>query len=327
VVGRDSLAVDSAGAAMISIAWEEWKGIQVWMSGLDVRDDMYAPTVPFVMRRFTEAYEGLWEDYYKDASVGDERTEFKDDWSQPPFDQLFEQYHYTGFFGPVYPYAVSSSNIITVGGPLANLASWYYNDFTDALVFTNIEAGFFSASCWAHTAFPTVESKTIWGLDGDKWPEWELWYNSTTVDDDVGHAIISTYKDKNETVGFIVYGYTAEDTYYASYILRGGLLLWLQEIQDGSTTLIVEFDYDNTYPTTENDADDYIHGIHPIGVHIAEVLGKFTECTGFDTNFKTHQYYVNKAAAQSRVEARADSYGLCYKLVDICWCAQVHPDP
>ena len=40
----------------------------------------------------------------------------------------------------------------------------------------------------------------------------ELWYSSTDVNDDVGHAIIPTYNDLNGTVGFIVYGYTAEDT-------------------------------------------------------------------------------------------------------------------
>ena len=39
-------------------------------------------------------------------------------------------------------------------------------------------------------------------------------------------------------------GYTAEDTYYACYALRGGLLAWLQDIQMGATTIILEIDYD-----------------------------------------------------------------------------------
>ncbi len=55
-----------------------------------------------------------------------------------------------------------------------------------------------------------------------------LWYNSTDVDDNMGYAIVATYKDINETIGYIVYGYTAEDTYYACYALRGGLLPWTQ---------------------------------------------------------------------------------------------------
>ena len=143
-------------------------------------------------------------------------------------------------------------------------------------------------------------------------PDNELWYNSTTTDDDVGHAIISVYKDLNETTGFIVYGYTAEDTYYACYALRGGLLDWLQYVQDGTTTLILEIDYSD---------------LHPVQFHIAESLGLFTECTGFDTNFKTSDYYDNIDIAIRNVESNADNLGICYKLVDIEWCAQVHPDP
>ena len=45
-------------------------------------------------------------------------------------------------------------------------------------------------------------------------PDDDLWYNRTTVDDSVGYAIVSTYKDLNETVALIVYGYIAEDIYY-----------------------------------------------------------------------------------------------------------------
>ena len=29
----------------------------------------------------------------------------------------------------------------------------------------------------------------------------------------------------------------------------------------------------------------------------------------------------------AKVEDKANILGLCYKLVDIDWCAQVHPDP
>jgi hypothetical protein len=73
-------------------------------------------------------------------------------------------------------------------------------------------------------------------------------------------------------VGFVVYGYTAEATYYACYVLRGGLLAWLQDIQMGSTTIIFEIDYED---------------LHPVAFHVKEVLGPFTECTGAYTNFKT----------------------------------------
>jgi hypothetical protein len=140
----------------------------------------------------------------------------------------------------------------------------------------------------------------------------ELWYSSPTVDDNVGYALVATYKDLNETVGFIVYGYTAEDTYYASYAIRGGLLPWLQEVQCGTTAIILEIDYEE---------------LHPVGFHVKEALGRFTECTGFYTNFKDEMYYTNIDTAMGNVECEASSLGLGYKLVDIGWCAQLHPDP
>jgi len=143
-------------------------------------------------------------------------------------------------------------------------------------------------------------------------PDDELWYDSTTVDDDVGYAIVSTYKDLNETVGFIVYGYTAEDTYYTCYALRGGGLEWLQYIQPGVTTILLRIEYGE---------------LHPVGFHVEEFLGVFTECTGFNTNFKTECYYDNLEGGTGEVEQKAADLGLCYKLVDISFCGQVHPDP
>ena len=140
----------------------------------------------------------------------------------------------------------------------------------------------------------------------------ELWYSSDNVEDKIGYALVSTYKDLNETTGFVVYGYTAEDTYYACYALRGGLLAWLQQLQPGATSILLEIDYED---------------LHPIQYHVVECLGPFTECTGFMTNFKTTDYYTNYEAAKAAVEAEAMGLGICYKLVDIGWCAQVHPDP
>ena len=57
-------------------------------------------------------------------------------------------------------------------------------------------------------------------------------------------------------------------------------------------------------------------------------LGKQSnQNTGFYTNFKDTDYSYNKDQARMSVEAEAMSLGLCYKLVDIEWCAQLHPDP
>ena len=80
----------------------------------------------------------------------------------------------------------------------------------------------------------------------------------------------------------------------------------------GTTTILLEIDYDK---------------LHPVRFHVVESLGPFTECTGFDTNFKTSDYYTNLAIAEGNVVDEAARLGICYKLVDIEWCAQVHPDP
>jgi hypothetical protein len=332
-VGRDSRAVDSAGAAMVSIAWEEWKGKQVWLSGLDMQDDMYGPTVPWVLRNFSHQYD-VPNDSVMDYFYNEPRTVWyhdgtkyrvalKDDWCNPPFDEVKEYYDKYGDLPRHYPYAISSANIIATGGPYANLVSWYFNDFTDAFVFSTYEAGFYAPGCWSRTSQVTVPSVTIWGEAGDKWTADELWYNSTTIDDDYGHAIVSTYKDLNETKGFIVYGLQGEDTYYACYAIRGGLLNWIQNLQPGVTTLVLKFNYMNS----DNKFAKTYKGPHPVGIHVSECVGTITECTGFDTNFKTGDYDDNVEKVREGIEWLAKSYGICYKLVDISWCAQVHPDP
>ena len=297
VVGEPSLASDSIGTGMIAAAWSDWKNKETWLSGLDIQAEDFGPTMPYTMRRFTDGLEGRL-DFHYDHEGGDLRSAFKDDWCTPD-----------GYEGEstIYPYAISSSNIIVVGGPLANLAAEYFNDFTDALVFTEYGDGFYAPGCWARTAQDHWQNKAMVDVVGDK-----LWYDSTTVDDDVGYAIISTYKDLNETVGFIVYGYTAEDTYYASYALRGGGLPWLQLIQEGVTTVLLEIDYSD---------------LHPVAFHVREFLGPFTECTGAYTNFKTDDYYSNVNCGTDTIEQEAAELGLCYKLVDIGFCGQVHPDP
>jgi hypothetical protein len=67
--------------------------------------------------------------------------------------------------------------------------------------------------------------------------------------------------------------------------------------------------------------------LHPVAFHVREFLGPFTECTGAYTNFKTSDYYDNVNCGIDEIEAEADELGLCYKLVDISFCGQVHPDP
>jgi hypothetical protein len=299
VVGRDSAAVDSAGAAMISAAWQEWKHKEVWLSGLDMKETEYGPTVPWVMA-IMDGDGSEKTDYKYNYTGGDYRMAFRDDWCTP-WDWDGEE---------IYPYAISSSNIIVVGGPFANQAAMYFNDFTDAMIGTGYGEGFYAPGCWARTSQPSINQPRSTVHD-------DLWYDSTTIDDTIGHAIVSTYLDLNGTVGFIVYGWTGEDTYYASYAIRGGLLYWLQELQDGVTTLVLEFEYDVGDGT----------GPHPVVTHIAESLGTITECTGLGTNFKDAEWEDRLMGKSMDIEMRASDYGLCYKLVPIDWCSEVHPDP
>ena len=296
VIGDFAAPSDSLGSAMLSSAWGDWKNKEVWLSGLDISATELAPSIPWVQRNFTRI-DADEKDFYYMEPPDDQRASFRDDWCTPDY--------WDG--ETIYPYAISSSSMIVVGGPLANLAADYFNDFTDAKVFTEYGDGFYATGCWARTVLDHYKGKTLVDV-----PDNELWYSSVDVDDDVGYALISTYKDLNETTGFIVYGYTAEDTYYACYALRGGLLDWLQYVQPGTTSIILEIDYSD---------------LHPVQFHVSECLGLFTECTGFETNFKTSDYYGNYTVAKEMVETNANMLGLCYKLVDIDWCAQVHPDP
>jgi hypothetical protein len=297
VLGENSHASDSLGAAMLATGWSDWKNIEVWLSGLDI-DSAMAPSIPVTLRKFADTEDPNRLNYHYDHAGGDHRAAFRDDWCTPDdWDGSWE----------IYPFAISSSDLLIVGGPIANEAAAYFNDFTDAMVFTGYGDGFYAPGCWARTTQDHYQ-----GMDFVDVMDDELWYNSVTTDDDIGHAIVSTYKDLNETVGFVVYGYTAEDTYYTCYALRSGLIPWMQKLQEGTTTLIIEIDYSD---------------LHPVQFHVTESLGRFTECTGFETDFKDSTYYCNLGNAEQAVINEANGAGLCYKLIDIEWCAQLHPDP
>ncbi|MFH1180236.1 MAG: hypothetical protein V1710_07745 [Candidatus Bathyarchaeota archaeon] len=298
IIGENSHASDSLGSAMLASAWGDWKNKETWLTGLDIQSKEIGPTIPWTMCSFDTALTPDRLNYQYDYVAGDHRSAFRDDWCTPDdWDKSTT----------IHPYAVSSSGIAIVGGPIASQAAEYFNDFTDALIFTGYGEGFYAPGCWARTTQDHYQGKTLVNVPDD-----ELWYSSPTTGDDVGYAIVSTYKDLNETVGFLVYGYTAEDTYYTCYALRGGLLPWLQQLQCGTTTIILEIDYSD---------------LHPVGFHVKECLGTITECTGFYTNFKDMEYSSNLETAETAVESEAMNLGICYKLVNIEWCAQLHPDP
>jgi len=219
VVGRDSAAVDSAGAAMVSEFFNlPWNSIGVRMSGLDMQDTKWGPVTPFV---FAPLRAGLLpaRDAYRDAAWGPNtgRAALRDDWCSHQVEEVW-----------VNGVPISSSNIIGVGGFYANHLLEYLNDFTDAY-FDKTSDKIETLSCWSKNTYaPTF----VAGVQ-------------TT-----GYGVITVHKDLNGTAYFGVWGYTGQDTYYTTWFLWNSGLNNLWSLPEGVTTLILEFDY-TVHPTDE----------------------------------------------------------------------------
>lgn len=177
-VGKDSHPVDSIGSAMVTEAFDSIKGIPVWKPGLDMYESS-TPTVPSLLRKFGAG--DTRADYYYSAT--DHRLALKDDWSSTT--------------------PIASSNIITVGGPLANVVTEYFNEFGMVIYRgSNFDKNdFLLVPDWGSTFLGHVTLNTVVDpseLEGS------------------GIGIVSTYKDLNGTVGLSVYGYSGEDTLWTS---------------------------------------------------------------------------------------------------------------
>jgi hypothetical protein len=253
VVGRDSNPVDSIGAAMVSEAFDSLKEVSVEWAGFDLKNE--APpcdTVPYLLYKFGGTRGPLADvplrvGYYYpwDTVPKLARTALRNDWSSTV--------------------PITTSNIISIGGSWANVVTEYFSEFTPVVGGAPVgiawKGGFIPVPCWNH-AWKTDQSETLTG----------------------GYAVISTYKDINGTVGFLVYGWNGEDTYWASTALyeagivvgnavldediNAPLIKYLQGINDGVTAIIIGFDYTKTGP--------YSTDIHPVGV-ILEMLGTISE--------------------------------------------------
>jgi len=141
---------------------------------------------------------------------------------------------------------ISSSNLIAVGGPIANLLAYYANDFTDAFYAIEDYAAdewdnkIVALSCWSQRTF--------------------------APDEDTGYAVISTYKDLNGTVLLVIWGYDGRDTYYAAKWFHEEGIYQLQEAPDCVTSIILEISYEST--------DE---GYKPEKYRVKEVLGTISE--------------------------------------------------
>lgn len=210
---------------------------------------------------------------------------------------------------------VASSNIIVIGGLYPNLAAEYFNDFTDVYynrIGSDFGDGFYSHACWGRNFYVNTEDK--------------------------GYAHISTYKDLNGTVGFIVWGITGDDTYYATYALQHGLLKIMEWLQPGVTSLVLEFDYTK----------------HPTDIcffHVVECLGTITECGGFEYGMWEMFEYDDELTMKYIMNSYSSEYWVFHIHIDfdvayawtlpdmfaievtypqyICfhWEAKIHPDP
>jgi len=267
-VGRDSAAVDSAGAAIVSedLLWDDYS--HMVMSGLDMQDSKFGPATPYILSQMRTS---LLPDRtgYRDATVdfNKGRLGLQDDWSS----------HINASGVWMYGIPISSSNIVTVGGAFANAATEYTNDFTDALVTLPGWTGtglpplnIFSVPCWSKNTY-------IAQYDG-------------TGKQTVGYGVISTFEDLNGTVWLVIYGYTGQDTYYTSWALmhsdvlnRALFGLNTPLIHEGITTLVLQYNY-TLHPT------DYCF------VTVKEALGTISE---FDfQGWFTHAIEVSITAQQ-----------------------------
>ncbi|MCJ7424443.1 hypothetical protein MUP01_09285 [Candidatus Bathyarchaeota archaeon] len=221
--GRDSASVDVGGSILVTAAFKD-KQVEIGNFGLDMEFQEYGKTsVPYIMNKFTGTAPG-WRPNYHDTKS---RTAFVDDWCTR--------------------WPVASSSIIVEGGPLANLAALYFNDFTDGFYGINsVEDGYTPYAPWQNK----LAGVTCWNKNA--------YAGSATI----GYGLISTYLDLNGTAGFIVYGLAARDTTYTSQWFQNGGIHQLQDAPKCLTSIILKINYtDAKHPTFS----------------IAECLGTITE--------------------------------------------------
>jgi hypothetical protein len=205
-VGRDAHSVDSVGAALVTHEFTE-AGIHLGNGGMDMEGTSYAYEIPYLLSRSGTGtgFSNYW--ITPDTTSPGQRLGLKDDWCTT--------------------WPVASSNIISVGGPLANQMTEYFNSFTDAYYsepwftpYTPFKGTLAALSCW---------SKNV--------------YSNVGVLNGTGYATIGTYLDLNGTVGFVIYGLDARDTFYASKFFKEDILYVLRDAPSGVTSIVIKIDY------------------------------------------------------------------------------------
>jgi hypothetical protein len=236
VVGRDAASVDSAGLSLVSAAFKN-KQVEYGLAGEDMYDTSVANQMPWVMNRIGTATEvpHTFTNYYYynygEAYANDYRVALRDDWCTT--------------------WPVTTSNMISVGGPLANQLSYYENDFGPA--FYGLSQ-FTSDSVWQNH----IVAAACWMPHDTSHA-----YTSTNT---TGYGVITTYLDINDTEVLSIWGVWGRDTYYLTKWFHEVGIYQLQQAPDGLTSIVVKITY-ASYP----------EGYKPTGFSIVECLGTISE--------------------------------------------------
>jgi hypothetical protein len=226
-IGRDAKTIDSAGASLVTASIKQ-KNITIGLAGADMWDTDMTMQMPSVMYQF---------------GVGDTKEDYKDAIKRSALSDNWCTY-----------WPVTSSNMIGLGGPIANMFSYYSNDFTDAL----FGMGEFAVGS---PYSDKITGLACWQRYWDDITLGNHWNVYSSYDDPtVGYAVISTYIDKNGTEVLEIWGHFGRDTYYATQWLHGDAarginpgILQLQEAPPGLTSIILQINYgmDPKHPTFE----------------------------------------------------------------------------
>jgi hypothetical protein len=237
IVGRGAASVDSAGLSLVSAAFKN-KQVEYGLAGEDMYDPQVANQMPWVMNKIGNGTN--WADYYY-YNYG--QSYYTDDYARGHCTALRSNWCTT--------WPVTSSNMISVGGPLANMLSYYSNDFSEAFYGLS---DFTSDPVWQNH----IVARTCW-LAHDPAHA----YASTNS---TGYGVITAYLDLNGTVVLQLWGAWGRDTYYLTKWFHEYGIWQLQEAPYGLTSIVVKITYEST-----------IAGYKPTDVTIPEVLGTISE--------------------------------------------------
>ena len=250
IVGTTAATVDSAGLSMVSAALKD-KEVEYGLGASDIFAGASNPSnqMPWIMTEISTAHtDPSWLNYYYNnyggtyASNNDMRVGLSDAW---------DPYAYIGTVGGIVGTTVNvpitTSNMIGIGGPLANMLSYYGNDFIDALY---ASPQFSVGSPWSGN----IAALTDWG---------RLSYSDTST---TGYASISTTQDINGTTMFLLWGLWGRDTYYAAQWFQEEGIYELQQAPCGLTSIILKITYESTP-----------QGYKPTGFSVVQCLGRVSE--------------------------------------------------